>query len=125
VSDWVICSRTAPSERGDHSTGRRPAASNVSGLTRILHDRREALDVLSRELLELEHVVVEELDLDVFAADSFEHPSELLGGVLAVMTFPRRVTEVLILDWLKIAFGRSLVGPVPDHQASRPARDSG
>jgi hypothetical protein len=50
----------------------------------ILDDRGEALEVLGGELLELEHVVVEELNTDLLAADSVEHPGEFAGRVLAV-----------------------------------------
>jgi hypothetical protein len=73
--------------------------------------------VLGRELLELEHVVVDELDVDLLAADALEHPSELTSGVLAMVSFPGWLAEELILDRLKdrlASFERTPV-PVPSN----------
>jgi hypothetical protein len=59
------------------------------------------------------HVVVEELDVDLLAADVLQHPSELVGGVLAVVSFPRRLGQELILDRLKDGLASFERPPVP------------
>ena len=93
----------------------RPTTGGKDGvrLAWILDDRGEALDVLSRQLLELEHVVVEELDVNLLAADVLEHPCELPDGVLAMVSFPRRLGKELILNRLKDGLTSLERSPVP------------
>jgi hypothetical protein len=69
--------------------------------------------VLGRELLELEHIVVEELGVDLLAADVLQHPSELAGGVLAMMALPGRLGKELILDRLENGLASLERSPVP------------
>jgi hypothetical protein len=54
-------------------------------LRRILDNRREALGVLGRVLVELQQAVVEEFDFDGLAAYGFEHPLHLRRSELAVV----------------------------------------
>jgi hypothetical protein len=57
--------------------------------------------MLSRQFAELQHVVVEEFDLDIFATHPLQHPFELRCRVLPMMSFPGRLAVILLLQRLE------------------------
>ena len=70
-------------------------------LARVFDDSGEAFAVLSRQFAELQHVVVDEFNPDVFATHPMQHPFELRCRVLPVMSFPGRLADVLLVQRLK------------------------